>query len=35
MNVVPEPSERWTTTIGCEGSLTEALSFAIAGSFQV
>jgi hypothetical protein len=35
MKVVPEPSERCTTTIGCAGSFTEALSLAIAGSFQV
>ena len=32
---MPEPSERCTTTIGCDGSLTPALSFWIAASFQV
>ena len=34
MKVVPEPSERCTTTIACDGSLTLGLSFLIAGSFQ-
>ena len=35
MKVVPDPSERCTTTIGCAGSLADGLSLAIAGSFQV
>src|SRR5260370_221742 len=32
MNVVPDPSERCTTTIAFEGSLAFGLSFLIAGS---
>ena len=32
--MVPEPSERWTTVIAVEGSLTPALIFARAGSFH-
>ena len=32
MKVVPEPSERWTTAIACDGSLAFGLSLAIAGS---
>jgi hypothetical protein len=32
---VPDPSERCTTAIACDGSLALGLSLAIAGSFQV
>src|SRR5687767_8060863 len=34
-SVVPEPSDRWATTIGVDGSLAPGLSAAIALSFQV
>src|SRR5215218_7798098 len=34
MNVVPDPSDRCTTTIACDGSLALGLSFWIRGSFQ-
>ena len=33
--VVPEPSERWTTVIGLDGSVASGLSALIAGSSQV
>ena len=35
MKVVPEPSERCTTTIACDGNLAFGLSFLIAASSQV
>jgi hypothetical protein len=35
MKVVPEPSERWTTAIACDGSLAFGLSFRIAASSQL
>ena len=34
MNVVPEPSERWMTTMAWLGSLTPGLSLTIRGSFH-
>src|SRR5215472_19345017 len=34
-NVLPEVSDRWTSTIGVPGRLTPELSFLIAGSFHV
>ncbi len=34
-NVSPLPSERCSVTIGMSGSVTDGLSAAIAGSFQV
>src|SRR5438067_8781922 len=33
--VVPEPSARWTTTMGVDGRVALALSALMAGSFQV
>ena len=34
MNVVPEPSERWTTTMSASGSFTPALADAIRASLH-
>ncbi len=34
LNVVPEPSERWTTVIDVPGRLRPVLSFVIAGAFH-
>ncbi len=34
-SVVPEPSERWATTMGVDGSLASGFSALMAGSSQV